>query len=118
MLTCEKPNLIQSIQMTYNCFAPIYSSESTVCLDTINGTEIIESQVFINGDLDIHDASIYILFTIIDYCGKIIVITKKYLLPLSLYCKPVEAVLENNVELTITTNFPRLNFEDMFCGMY
>ncbi|XP_072943968.1 protein PTHB1 isoform X2 [Epargyreus clarus] len=106
MLTCEDPKLVQSIQITYDCSPPFECSEPTICLDTINGTEIVEIQVFLTSEADISDTWIRILFTIIDSAGKIYVLPQKALLPLSLYCSPVTADTDNSIQINLLANHP------------
>ncbi|KAG6450044.1 hypothetical protein O3G_MSEX006378 [Manduca sexta] len=115
MLTCNDPKQIQSIQINYDCFSPFTCSESTVCLDGVNGTEIIETQVFLTSDADISDTRVKILFTIINPTGKIAVLTRQVLLPLSLYCKPVLEVSNNcQLKLFVKSNQSCVQFTQIF----
>ncbi|XP_034840649.1 protein PTHB1 [Maniola hyperantus] len=114
VITCDDPTLVQSLQITYDCIPPISSSDTTICLDTINGTEIIETQIFLSGDTDISDNGINIIFTVIDNIGKVRVLSKRALLPLNLYCLPVEAVEENSYQITIQTNQIKTDLIELF----
>lgn len=117
ILTCDDPNLVQNIQITYVCTPPFACSESTICLDGINGTEIIESQVFItNVDTEISDMRVEILFTITDNIGKIIVLSRTVVLPVSMYCVPVEMETDHPLKLNIITNHPCIEFGKVFTG--
>ncbi|XP_041976964.1 protein PTHB1 [Aricia agestis] len=104
ILTCEEPNLIESIQITYNYHEPIVCTENTICLENINGTEIIETGVYIDGDMDVYDTRVSIVFTVIDSTGKISIISKEVQLPVSLFCSPVDAVPKNNAILSVICN--------------
>lgn len=116
MLTCEDPKMIQSVQITYECCLPFTCSESTICLDGVNGTEIIESQVFLSNDCDISETRVNILFTIIDSTGKMTVLTRKVLLPISLYCSPIETVTNNRYQFGIKPNHTCIGFAKIFTG--
>lgn len=117
MLTCDDPQLVQNIQITYICTPPFECSESTICLDGINGTEIIESQVFItNLNTEISEIRVEILFTITDDIGKIVVLSRKVLLPISLYCVPTKLETEHQLQLNIHTNYPCIEFSRVFTG--
>lgn len=110
VLTCEDPKLIQSIQITYDCTTPFAFSETTVCLSGSVGTEIIENYVLVSCDGDITDAHVKIMFVVTDFTGRITVLTKKILLPLNLYCVPVEVITDNKIQLCIDTNYPCIEF--------
>ncbi|XP_028176280.1 protein PTHB1 isoform X1 [Ostrinia furnacalis] len=114
MLTCEDPQLIQNIQITYVCTPPFACSESTICLENINGTEIIESQVFLTNYTEISDTKAEILFTITDNIGKIVVLSRSVVLPISLYCILNDSELENPFRLNILTNQPCIEFSKIF----
>ncbi|CAG5012414.1 unnamed protein product [Parnassius apollo] len=114
MITCEDPKLIQSIQITYICSPPFEFSESTKCIDDINGTEIIETRVFLLNEHDLSDTQIKILFTIVDQTGKIITLYKSVLLPLSLYCTINDTIWDNQLKLNINVNETCLDFRHIF----
>ncbi|XP_026758108.2 protein PTHB1 isoform X2 [Galleria mellonella] len=114
ILTCKDPKLIQNVQITYACCPPFAFSESTICLDNINGTEIIETQVFIESKGDVSETAVDILFTITDSVGKIIVLSRKITLPITLYCLPVDVVLENEIKLFINSNQSCVDFSEIF----
>lgn len=116
ILTCKDPKQIQSVQITYECYAPFACSEQTVCLENMNGTEIIETQVFLSIETDISETRVRILFTIIDCNGKINIQTREVYLPLSLYCVTTKDVAENEHVLHIQTNQPGLAFTEIFTG--
>lgn len=116
MLTCEDPKFIQSLQVTYVCSSPFSCAEPTICLDSINGTEIIENQVFLTSEADITASRVKILVTVTDNTGKIVVMTRKVLLPLSLYCTPVANSAESHLKLRIETNHSCLEFSKIFTG--
>ncbi|XP_013186450.2 protein PTHB1 isoform X2 [Amyelois transitella] len=104
IITCDDPKLVQSVQITYHCFPPFACSDSTVCLEEINGTEIIETQVFMSCEMDVAKTIVEILFTITDSNGKISVFSKHIMLPMSVYCSPVDLVSEYELSLHITLN--------------
>ncbi|XP_021183522.3 protein PTHB1 [Helicoverpa armigera] len=114
ILTCEDPKFILSVQVTYICVSPFSCSESTICLDDVNGTEIIENQVFLTSEGDISDTQVKILLTITDNTGKIAVLTRNVLLPLSLYCTPTENIDDGRFKLRIQTNKPCIEFPKIF----
>ncbi|KAI8435164.1 hypothetical protein MSG28_003534 [Choristoneura fumiferana] len=114
ILTCEDPKLIQSIQITYVCPAPFACSEQVISLDSINGTEIVETQVFVATNADISNTCVQILLTVTDSTGKIDVLSKKVLLPASLYCSPTEMVSDNNIALYLDGNKPCINVNEIF----
>lgn len=117
MITCEDPKLVQSIQITYDCIPPISSSETTMCLDTINGTEIVETYIFLSGDTDLSDSGINIKFTVVDNTGTVRILSRRELLPLNLYCFPVQAIEENSYQITIQTNQAKIDLTEIFTGM-
>lgn len=117
ILTCEDPKQIQSIQITYSCSPPIACSESTICLDRVNGTEIIETQVFLANEADLSETIVKIMFAITDADGKICELTSEVLLPLSLHCLISDPEAENEVKLHIDTNFPCEDFTEIITGM-
>ncbi|XP_047528167.1 protein PTHB1 [Vanessa atalanta] len=114
ILSCNNPNSIQSIQITYDCASPIACSDTTLCFENVNGTEIIETQVYLSSDADISDCGINIVISVVDIKGKIKIISKRVLLPLKLYCVPVENVSENNIKLSFKTNQPCLDLSEIF----
>ncbi|CAB3234515.1 unnamed protein product [Arctia plantaginis] len=114
VLTCEDPKFIQNVQVTYVCASPFSCSEPTICLDSINGTEIVENQVFLTSDADITETRVKILITVTDNTGKVVVLSKKVLLPLSVYCTPVESYAENHLKLRIETNQACLDLSKIF----
>lgn len=116
ILTCDNPDFVQSIQITYDCVPPIICTDRTLCLENINGTEIVETQVLLSGDADISDCGINILITVVDLNGKIKILSKRALLPLALYCVPVENELENSFKINIRTNQPCLELPEIFNG--
>lgn len=118
ILNCEDPKQIQCVQITYVCCPPFECSESTICLDSVNGSEIIETQVFLSSEFDISESRIKILFTITDSSGKIVMITREVLLPLSLFCYPVEGVAENKLKLCVEGNHPCIDLVKIFTGIY
>ncbi|CAH0406587.1 unnamed protein product [Chilo suppressalis] len=113
-LSCEDPNIIENIQITYACHPPFACSESVISLDGMNGTEIVESQVFLTSDTDIVDTYIDITLTITDNIRKIIVLEKKVSLPVSLYCIPATLDTIKNIKLKINTNLTEINFGRIF----
>ncbi|XP_052737741.1 protein PTHB1 isoform X2 [Bicyclus anynana] len=113
VITCEDPKNVQSLQITYDCIPPLISSETTICLDTINGTEIVETYIILSGDADISESRINIKFTVTDNMGKVKVLSKSTLLPLGLYCYPLEAVEENSYQMTIETNQTKLDLTEI-----
>ncbi|KAL0841922.1 hypothetical protein ABMA28_014154 [Loxostege sticticalis] len=114
MISCEDPQLVQNIQITFVCTPPLTCSESTICLDNVNGTEIIESQVFLTNDTEISDTTAEIIFTITDHIGKILVVSRSVELPISLYCLPNDTEMENPLKLNILTNQPCVEFSMIF----
>ncbi|KAJ0180414.1 hypothetical protein K1T71_003818 [Dendrolimus kikuchii] len=110
ILSCEEPQLIQSVYINYDCASPFACSETTICLDSVNGTEIIENQVFLSSAGDITETKVTLLFTITDSGGRIFVTTKKVSLPLSLYCVPAEETADNKLKLFIEINNPCVEF--------
>lgn len=116
ILTCEDPNSIHSVQITYDCCPPFTCSDTIVCLDTVNGTEIIETQVFVSTESNISNSRVKISFTITDSKGKINVLTTEVVLPLSLYCSPAEEVADNKFQLVIETNQSGVDITEIFTG--
>lgn len=116
ILTCEDPKSIHNVQITYDCCPPFTCSDTIVCLDTVNGTEIIETQVFISTESDISNSRVKISFTIMDSKGKINVLTREVALPLSLYCSPAEEVAENEFQLVVETNQSGVDITEIFTG--
>ncbi|XP_053625043.1 protein PTHB1 [Plodia interpunctella] len=114
IMTCDDPKLIQSVQITYHCNPPFACSDSTICLDEINGSEIIETQVFMTSDTNIAQTTVEIFFTITDSVGKIGVFSKYIMLPMSLYCSPTDLASENELELRITSNHPCIELAKIF----
>ncbi|KAJ8725530.1 hypothetical protein PYW08_003713 [Mythimna loreyi] len=114
ILTCADPKFILSVQVTFVCALPFSCSESTICLDGVNGTEIIENQVFLTSDADVSEIRVKILITITDNTGRIEVLTRKVLLPSSLYCTPVENDGDSRFKLRIQTNNPCIEFSKIF----
>ncbi|XP_063377929.1 protein PTHB1 [Cydia fagiglandana] len=114
IITCEDPKMVQSIQITYVCSPPFACSESVICLDSINGTEIVETQVFMSSDADVSDTFVRIMLTVTDATGKIDVLNKKVLLPASLYCAPSGDAHENNIVLNLSVNKPCIKFNEIF----
>lgn len=117
ILSCSEPKFIQAVQITYVCTAPFACSDSTICLDNINGTEIIESHAFLSSDANISDTNVNLLFTITDAAGKIVVISRKVPLPISLYCIPVEAPSASKITFEIWTNKTCADLRDVFSGV-
>lgn len=118
ILNCDDPERIQSVQITYVCCPPFECSESTICLDSVSGSEIIETQVFLSSEFDISESRIKVLFTITDSSGKIIIVTRAVILPLSLFCYPVEAVTENKLKLCVEGNQPCIELNKIFTGKF
>lgn len=116
ILTCEDPKLIHSVQITYDCCPPFNSSDTILCLDTINGTEIIETQVFVTTESDISNSRVKISFTITDSKGKINVLVREVILPLSLYCSPAEENGESEFRFVIETNQFGVDIPEIFTG--
>lgn len=116
ILTCEDPNSIHSVQVTYECCSPFTCSDTVVCLDTVNGTEIVETQVFVSTESDISNSRVNISFTITDSKGKINVLTREVVLPLSLYCSPAEEVADNKFQLVLETNQSAVDVTEIFTG--
>ncbi|KAL4714089.1 hypothetical protein ACJJTC_008443 [Scirpophaga incertulas] len=114
ILSCENPQIVQNIQITYVCYSPFTCSESTISLDNVNATEIIESQVFLSNDAEISEMKVEILFTITDNVGKIVVLSKIILLPLSLYCTPTKTETGKSMKINIHTNRPNVHFGKIF----
>ncbi|CAG9783621.1 unnamed protein product [Diatraea saccharalis] len=115
-LFCEDPNMIQNIQITYSCQRPFTCSESVISLDSINGTEIIESQVFLTNDTEIADTNVDIVFTITDNMKKIVVLEKKVVLPISLYCLPANLDTAKLLKIYVHTNLVNINLSKIFSG--
>lgn len=118
ILTCDDPKQLQCVQITYVCCPPFQCSESTICLDSVNGTEIIETQVFLSSEYDISETRVKILFTVTDYTGKIVILSRKVLLPFSLYCSPVDPVTDNKLKMCIEGNHPCIEFAKIFTGTF
>lgn len=116
ILNCEDPTQIQCVQITYVCCPPFECSESTICLDSVNGSEIIETQVFLSSEFDISESRVKILFTITDSSGKIVMITRAVLLPLSLFCYAVEAVEDNKLKICVEGNRSCIDLIKIFTG--
>lgn len=116
ILTCEDPKSIHSVQITYDCSPPFACSDTIMCLDTVNGTEIIETQVFVSTESDISNSRVKISFTVTDSKGKINVLTREIVLPLSLYCSPSEEVADNKFQLVVETNQPGVDISEIFTG--
>lgn len=116
ILTCEEPKHVQAVQITYVCSPPFACSDPSICLDSVNGTEIVESHVFLSSDADISDVNMTLLFTITDAAGKIVVLSRRVPLPISLYCLPAEAASDNNVVFEIQTNKMCIDLQDIFSG--
>ncbi|XP_059054383.1 protein PTHB1 isoform X2 [Achroia grisella] len=114
IMTCKDPKLIQNVQITYACCAPFTFSEAIICLDNINGTEIIETQIFLSSEGDVSETAVDILFTITDSAGKISVLSRKIMLPISLYCCPIDVVPENEIKLFINSNHSCVKFAEIF----
>ncbi|XP_028030455.1 protein PTHB1 [Bombyx mandarina] len=114
MITCDDPKIIQNVQISYVCCFPFACSESAISLDRMNGTEIIETQVFLTSHCDISDTRVVIMFTITDSVGKIVVLSRDVLLPISLYCTPIEIIPENQYMLSVRTNQPIVEFTRIF----
>lgn len=118
ILTCEDPKSIHSVQITYDCCPPFTCSDTIVCLDTVNGTEIIETQVFVSTESDLSNTGVKISFTITDSKGKINVLTREVVLPLSLYCTPTEEVVDNEFQLVVETNQSGPDISEIFTGTH
>lgn len=118
IITCEDPKLIENVHITYACSPPFACTESIICLDAINGTEIIETHVFLSNDMDISDINMKILFTVTDSIGKIVVFYRYIMLPMSLYCTPAftNGPQENLISLYIYSSQPCLVFSEIFTG--
>ncbi|XP_050344996.1 protein PTHB1 [Nymphalis io] len=114
ILSCVNPSSIQSIQITYDCVPPIACSDTALCFENVNGTKIIETQVYISNEADISDCGINIVISAVDIKGKIKIMSKRVLLPLKLYCVPVDNVVENNFKLSFKTNQPCLDLSEIF----
>ncbi|XP_045519580.1 protein PTHB1 [Pieris brassicae] len=112
ILTCE-PQQIQNIQITYFCKQPFSFSDSCVCLDDINGTEIVETRIFLN-DFCVSNNKIKIIFTITDCTGKIHVLVNNVLVPLSLYTRVVDVIENNSFILYLQTNLGCISLENVF----
>lgn len=118
IITCENPKLIQNLQITYYCIPPIVSLETTMCLDEINGTEILENYLFLFDDGDVSDCGLNIKFTVVLSNGKIHIFSRRLILPVNFYCVPTEIVMENDFKINISTNRPALDFVEIFSGTY
>lgn len=116
ILTCEDPNLVHSVQITYDCCPPFTCSDTIVCLNTVNGTEIVETQVFVSTESDISNSIVKISFTVTDSKGKINVLTREVVLPLSLYCSPAEEVADNEFQIVLETNQSSVDISEIFTG--
>ncbi|KAI5636293.1 protein PTHB1 [Phthorimaea operculella] len=114
MLTCQDPKFVQSVQITFGCSMPFACAETTVCLENVNGTEITETQVFVSSEGDISSTKVKIMFTITESTGKIDMLEREVMLPLSLYCLPTEIAVENGLALYIDTNHPCLDLFEIF----
>ncbi|XP_045491843.1 protein PTHB1 [Colias croceus] len=113
-LTCEDPKQIQSIQITYACSQPFSVADNTIYLEDINGTEIVETRILLSNDVDISNATIKMLFTIIDCSGKIIVLSRNVLMPINVYAGVVNIDKENQCKLYFSTNQTNLSLETIF----
>ncbi|KAG7307170.1 hypothetical protein JYU34_007321 [Plutella xylostella] len=115
ILTCSQPELISAVQLTYVCAAPLACSDSTICLDSVNGTEIIETHVFLTNESDISDTHIKILFTITDAKGAITVTSRLVAVPVSLYCNAADVDEEKReIKFEIQTNKDCVDLVDLF----
>ncbi|XP_068630113.1 protein PTHB1 [Battus philenor] len=113
-LTCQKPALIQSIQMTFILSSPFAATETIKFIDGINIENIFETNVFLSNGYDIPDANAKILFTIVNNTGKIIILHRNIMLPLSLYCNIDNTILDSKLQLSIHVNHPCTEFENIF----
>lgn len=117
-LVFDNPKLIQNVQITFCCVPPIVSSVTTLCLDDINGTEILENFIFLLDDSDISDFGINLGFTIVQNDGKIKFGNRRIVLPINFYCEPVEIVMESNYKIDIKINGPVQDVSEMFSGTH
>lgn len=117
ILTFSQPELISAVQLTYVCAAPLACSDSTICLDSVNGTEIIETHVFLTNKSDISDTHVKILFTITDAKGAITVTSRLVAVPVSLYCNAADVDEEKReIKFEIETNKDCVDLVDLFAG--
>lgn len=117
VLTCNEPKLVQAVQITLVCCPPFSCSNATICLDNINGTEIVETQIFVSNEDDISDTRLNILFTVTESTGKIVVLNRQVLIPISLYCTPFDGVDGNEVKFDVNTNKTCVDFLELFAGV-
>ncbi|VVD02926.1 unnamed protein product [Leptidea sinapis] len=95
VLNFEDPKQWQNLQITYTCSYPFKISDSTIFLENINGTEIIETYVFVSNNFDVSNTAVTVMCTITDCVGKMYVFDRIMFLPLILYAYPVEASINN-----------------------
>lgn len=117
ILTCDEPKNIQAVQITYICHTPFSCADTTICINNLNGTEIIETQVYLSNKYDISDTNIKIMVTITEASGKILVTSRNVMLPLSLYCTLTNSEVSDDVIIDIETNTPCVELIDLFSGM-
>ncbi|CAK1552174.1 unnamed protein product [Leptosia nina] len=96
---------------------PFTVSDSTVCLDEINGTEIVETRIFLIGDMAISNTHTKFIFTITETSGQINVVSKNELLPLALYARRVELNSDCEFNMSFTTNQKYLSFDNIFTDL-
>ncbi|XP_038215307.1 protein PTHB1 [Zerene cesonia] len=113
-LTCDDPKQIQSIQITYSCTQPFSVVDNTIYLEDINGTEIIETRILLTDEVDISNATIKMLFTVIDCSGKITVLTSNVLVPINFYACVVNIDKEYQCKLYFSMNQTNLSLETIF----
>ena len=116
-LVFENPKLIQSLQLTFHCIPPVGSAETTVCIEDINGNEIIENFIFLYDDVGVSDFGVNIGFAIVQNDGKIKTVNRRIILPVSFYCEPVQVVMENNYKIDLKTNGLIQDITEIFTGM-
>lgn len=115
-LTFENPSVVQSLQISYVCYPPFTISDAIICLDSVNGTEIIETNIFLSSEMDIVNTYLEVLITVTNDKGKIIVIRRTVPIPLNIFCILAENSEEYTGKLIIKTNNACVNLIELFSG--
>lgn len=117
-LTCEDPKQVQNIQVSYFCKYPFSVNDTTVCLDDINGIEIVETRMFLINDMAVSNTNMKIIFTITDCAGMINVVTRDVLIPMDLFAHLIDInELANHFKLPFATNMGCIGFDNLYAGL-
>lgn len=85
-------------------------------MDSVNGTEIVETSIFLSSEWDVVTSNMEILFTVTDDHGRILVLSKRVQIPISLFYVLIEDDNNYDVEIVIMSSNNCLDLIELYSG--